>query len=368
MLWLDRFKEAGVSIHVIATGGGAGLQQELWAKPGSSAYLSGASFPYSPEEQIELLGFLPSHYCSAEAAVDLASAAYMKAYKFGGKKPIGLGITASVASEKVHRGEHQIFACVISDDKVRLHHQVLTKGIGPKKRMDDGFMCDDIGSCALLEVLPDPLDYHNLKFTDATELARSQFFLRPFFAVDGQRFNIFPFTNNKFALMSGAFNPPHQGHLEIASQVEEDYFRKVVFEITANPPHKAALSVQELLKRAKLLQGHPRLFTQSLPMYLDKARAFPGVGLVMGADAALRLLDPKWGHDPIETFQEFDKLGTRLYVAGRNVDGKFVSLEDIWASTPLPMADLFSKITRPIEGQWDISSTQLRNHVSKEHE
>ena len=69
---------------------------------GSSAYLSGATFPYAPEEQEELLGFMPEHFCSREAAVDLASAAYMKAYRFGGKKPVGVGITASVASEKEH--------------------------------------------------------------------------------------------------------------------------------------------------------------------------------------------------------------------------------------------------------------------------
>src|SRR5271170_6924996 len=114
----DDLKEAGVNIHVIATGAGAGLQQMLWETPGSSAYLSGASFPYSAEEQEELLGFMPEHFCSEENAIDLASAAYMKAYKFGGKKPIGVGIAASVASDREHRGTLRVFCCVISNDKV----------------------------------------------------------------------------------------------------------------------------------------------------------------------------------------------------------------------------------------------------------
>src|SRR5277367_5292710 len=116
-MWQDNLKEAGINLHVIATGGAAGAQQLLWGVPGSSAYLGGASFPYAPEEQEELLGFMPEHFCSEVAAVDLASAAYMKAYKFGGKKPVGIGITASVASEKEHRGEHRVFTCVISDTK-----------------------------------------------------------------------------------------------------------------------------------------------------------------------------------------------------------------------------------------------------------
>src|SRR5208337_2393838 len=107
-MWKDKIKELGVNIHVIATGAGADIQNELWAFPGSSAYLSGASFPYAPEEQEELLGFMPEHFASPENAIDLASAAYMKAYKFGGKKPVGLGLTASVASEREHRGEHRV--------------------------------------------------------------------------------------------------------------------------------------------------------------------------------------------------------------------------------------------------------------------
>ena len=48
-MWSDKLKEAGVSIHVIATGAGAGIQQRLWEIPVSSAYLSGCSFPYAQE-------------------------------------------------------------------------------------------------------------------------------------------------------------------------------------------------------------------------------------------------------------------------------------------------------------------------------
>ena len=69
---MEEFKTAGVNIHVIATGAGSGLQNMLWSTPGCSSYFSGASFPYAQEEQEELLGFMPEHFCSEEAAVDLA--------------------------------------------------------------------------------------------------------------------------------------------------------------------------------------------------------------------------------------------------------------------------------------------------------
>src|SRR6185369_2016869 len=138
MIWKDALKRAGVSIHVIATGAGAGLQQLLWEVPGSSAYLSGATFPYSEEEQAELLGFMPEHFCSEEAAIDLASAAYMKAYKFNGPRPVGVGITASVASEKEHRGDHRVHACVITNDFVRSVSVTLVEGVGSEQRVKGG--------------------------------------------------------------------------------------------------------------------------------------------------------------------------------------------------------------------------------------
>jgi hypothetical protein len=100
MTIIDDLKDANVNIHIIATGVGAGIQKQLWEVPGSSAYLSGASSPNDQTWQEELLGFTTEQFCSETAAIDLASADYMKAFKFGGKNPVGVGLTASVASEK----------------------------------------------------------------------------------------------------------------------------------------------------------------------------------------------------------------------------------------------------------------------------
>ncbi len=368
MSWSDKLKELGVNIHVIATGAGAGFQNELWEVPGSSAYLSGASFPYAAEEQEELLGFMPEHFCSEEASVDLAMAAYMKAYKFGGKKPVGIGLTASVASEKIHRGDHRVFATIITEDKVWTFHQSIEKGAGAHKRYLDGSLCNDLAFFMMVDALgisafnqdgtPFLRDYK-----DNAAMAKERFFNRPFFAANGKRLATMP-TNRHLALMPGAFNPPHEGHLGTAQHVMDEYGRTVVFEVTAEPPHKEALSIQLLLQRAKLLHGYDRLFTRKEPYYLDKAKAFPGVPMVLGADAMVRMLDPKWGLDPIDMFKEFINLETKLLVAGRTVGNQFVTCEDIlndlrkfkpgiWA--------LAMNVMMPVEGRYDISSTELRN-------
>lgn len=367
-MWYNKLKEAGVNIHIVATGAGAGIQQELWKIPGSSAYLSGASFPYAQEEQEELLGFMPEHFCSEEAAIDLASAAYMKAYKFGGKSPVGLGLTASVASEKEHRGEHRYFACIMTTNQVLLVGNTLEKGVGLEKRLEDGQECDDDAVVLLLETLkiiahnPGLSHLHSLSVKDVSIQAMERLFKRPFFTAGGKRYQAL--TNSKsYALMSGAFNPPHEGHFGLSDQVQDEYGKKVVFEITALPPHKEALMVQDLLQRAKLLQGYDRLFTQSYPMYLDKAKAFPGIPLVMGADAMLRLLDPKWGVDIDTTLNTFAKLKTDLYISGRLIGDKFITANDILTSLTHEQSNKHFNMIKPIYGRWDISSTQLRIKV-----
>jgi nicotinamide mononucleotide (NMN) deamidase PncC len=359
----EKLKEANVNVHIIATGAGAGIQQALWATPGSSAYLSGATFPYSTEETEELLGFKPESFCSREAAIDLASAAYMKAYRFGTKKTIGLGLTASVASEKEHRGDHRCHICVISDDQILCDTMILTKGVGSAKRLEDGMTCDGRALEMIEKVFKSNGTYGVADLAGQDALKR--FLARPFFTVTGQRLPA-PSDYSRYALMPGAYNPPHDGHYGMQEAYESSNNKRVLYEVTANPPHKGALSVQELLQRAKMLQGHDRIFTWSNPMYLDKARAFPGMPILLGADAMVRMLDPKWGVEVPALIDELYKLGTHFYINGRTVDGKFTVNSDIIREYDIDYPDVWKKmmqIFHPLSGRWDLSSTEIRNKV-----
>lgn len=377
-MWSDSLKEAGVSVHVIATGGGAGLQQILWEVPGSSSYLSGASFPYSPEEQEELLGFMPEHFCSEEAAIDLASAAYMKAFKFGGKKPVGVGITASVASEKEHRGDHRVHACIITDDKVIICNHTLIKGSGPFYRYADGEDCNKIGFVLLLNALGiyKPFTLPTFQYKDVTEQAIERFCLRPFFTMDGKRQKDTSGLHN-FAIMPGAYNPPHEGHFGVADSFQNENNKRIIFEVSMKSSNKAPLTFQDMLKRAKMLNGRDRYFTQNMALYIEKARAFPGVPLVVGADAIIKLFDPKWGHNVTDVINEMINLKTSFYVADRLVDGKIVTYKDIinnylheqlkfiypGDNNFLDRDSIANDLIKSVPGRWDISSTELRNKV-----
>jgi nicotinamide mononucleotide (NMN) deamidase PncC len=370
--WQEQLKQAGVSIHIAATGAGAGLQQLLWAVPGSSAYLSGSSFPYAAQEQEQFLGFMPEHFCCQEAAADLASAAYIKAFKFGGNKPIGLGITASVASEKEHRGEHRAHFCIITDDKALDYQLTIPKGSGSERRLTDGETCDAIGHLILLNALgitPPSSLWTNLDWRDATQLVEARFWSRPFFAANGQRSTLIP-KNKEFAMLSGAFNPPHAGHLGMADAYEELRPGQTVFEISATTPHKAPLTVQDMLKRSSMLMGRNRLFTNSLGMYLDKAKAFPGMPFLIGADAAQRLFDPKWGIPVRDLLTQFHNLGTTFYVAERMTSLGLILDHDCIIDNLIDTyhldnydQDMVYDLLFRLPGRWDISSTSLREAI-----
>lgn len=359
-MWIEELKKAGVNIHVIATGAGAGLQQLLWQTPGSSAYLSGASFPYDQAETEELLGFTPDHFVSQETAIDLASAAYMKAFKFGGKKPVGIGITASVASETAHRGDHRFNVCVITNDKVITDYVILDKGVGFEQRCKDGKIVDNTAFMLMFEALG--IGDGSWKGLDAYDLAKARFFQRPFFTANGKRLAKVP-QEAIYAMMPGSFNPPHEGHFGLARNFRHQQGKNVLFEIGTNPPHKAPPTVQELLQRAKMLKGYDILFSRDMPMYLQKAAQFHGMPFIVGADTMLRILDPKWGMDPIPMLEEIGAYGNDFFVSGREIDGKFVTRDDIVASLPENKRVALGGMILPLDGRWDISSTELRNKV-----
>jgi nicotinic acid mononucleotide adenylyltransferase len=180
---------------------------------------------------------------------------------------------------------------------------------------------------------------------------------------DGTRLDKLP-KSKHWAIMSGAYNPPHEGHFGVAAQVFEQHSKRVIFETTAEPPHKDALTVQQLLQRAKLLQGHDRFFTRTQPYYLDKARAFPNTTFVMGADACLRMFDPKWGLNARKMMEEFDKLGTDFIIASRTMNGEFQCVDDV---TELLADHLhigeFEDMFLDLDGEWNFSSTEIRDKL-----
>jgi len=362
-------------LYINATGAGAGLQNIIWSVPGISNFFVGARMPYDTEETAELLGFTPDKFVSADTAIDLAMTAYMKAWA-PGRKAVGLGLTCSVASTREHRGDHRVIAAVFGDDSCWVASVVIPKGVGAEQRHKDGELSDHIAQELLaFFVGPNPgcLDFLapgcEITLCEASDLARKRLFAHPLFWADGTRAPVSELDPTKAIIFAANLNPPHPGHFgaaEASAQVvarKMGQARKVVFATTATHPTKPALTTAECLQRARLMKGRSLLITEGDGLYIEKARKFPGAVFAMGADAALRLVDPQWG--PVkEHLAEFKRLGTRFMVSHRMVGDRLLKcgrlLHDNW-----DVVGGSTHLFEEVDFHLDISSTQLREQAAK---
>lgn len=356
---LDELLDHPVKVYLAAAGAGAGMQKHLWEIPGASKFLIGASLPYAKEQMTRFIGYEPEKFVGQQTAIDMAIRSYLFASSGGDPSltPIGLGLTASVATVKEHRGRHVICCAAITKTGVIYAEEEIPKGSGRDKRGGDGAYADAVGLEVLLRAAgirhKMPLSNHT-HIIDADEAARQAFFAHPFFTRDGQRHP----ANHALGrtLFPGAFNPPHKGHFYSAGQ-------DVVFQITANPPkdvashvqHKPSLSLVDMLDRYLHLEGlRDVLFLEEGSTYLEKARLYPGSAFVIGSDVVMRILDPKWGHEVEPMLEEFVSLNTRFEV-GQKGD---IKVPDVLALVPEPYRRLFSEL--PASPYPELSSRDIR--------
>jgi nicotinic acid mononucleotide adenylyltransferase len=342
-------------ISIACTGAGAGLQKMIWDRSGISSILVEANFPYATDASDAFLGFKPERYCSESMAVAMAMQCYYRAYLPGGPKAIGMGLCASVSSNRVRRGEHRVHAAWFSDHGCKVFSMVLPKEHLENPRIEDGISADFLGLQTLYSAVGDPTSLGEIKEQDGMGLAREVLFSRPYFTASGKRQTID--ESGVEALFPGAFNPPHEGHFGMIDNFRYISGLNPTLHITVEPPHKPALSLSDMLQRAKLLEGYDRMFTQCDSLYLDKARSFPCTPMIIGSDALQRMLDPKWGVDPSALGREFEYLGTKFYVTERAFNGEStVQVKDLDLPEGLEVEVL--------PGRWDISSSEVRSRTS----
>jgi hypothetical protein len=366
--------QPGMSLYVVATGAGAGIQDWIWSIPGCSTFFKGAIFPYSTDDSAYFAGVKPEKYASDEFAIDLALAAYLRAISNPldpNAKPVGLAVTASVASNREHRGEHRIHIACVTRHRMLGRTVILKKGVGAVSRLDDGHESDLLALEALIAAM-DPGHALNEDCLDIEDKVREHFFKHPVFYA-GKRMTAADLSP-EWPLLPGAFDPPHTGHESMADAVLAHEKREPIFTICCNPPHKPSITVQEMLRRAKMLPNHAVFFTQDDPLYIDKARAYPGRPIVIGADAVLRLMDPQWCQDPKALYDELQKLRTQFLVFGRIVNGEYMTaghaiwkvyetlgfVEQTSVGKQVTKNKIGIEVFRPVAGRWDVSSTDLR--------
>lgn len=359
-------------LHVSSTGAGPSLQRDLWGIPGCSQYLVGFFTPYARTQLHSFLGHPPEDsYVTMSVAYDLAMASYIRSAEHkvetvSSGNPVGIGITAAVASSRIPRGDQQAFICIVTSDAILETSIVFDKAVGAEERLNQDGIISKTVLVLLTQALRGDVSAEVLAKNQGTALER--FYRYPVFLTDGTRHPRTEGGGNS-AYMPATLNPIHDGHRTMAAAAEK-YLSpegpgtiKVSYLVSSTSPHKGQLSVQEMLLKAGMLRaerwkGHSHSrsveFTHDEPLFLDKARKRPNSVFVIGADTMQRMLDPKWGPSIDALLSELKNLGAKFLVMGRVVDGAFMTCRDI--KVPWPHGNLFE----PIEGRVDLSSSEIR--------
>ena len=168
-----------------------------------------------------------------------------------------------------------------------------------------------------------------------------------------------------FAILYGAFNPLHEGHLQLAATAAKRLRTEVLFELTIRNADKPVLTIEETERRMRQFQGRGRLLLTQASTFAERAKLFHGTTWIVGADTAERVVQKRfYGNSEYAcevAMMQIRESGCRFLEAGR-VDrmGRFMCLSEL--EIPPAYRDLFDAIPED-EFRIDISSTKLRQSL-----
>src|SRR5205823_3187505 len=94
--------------------------------------------PYDSAALAEFLGHTPEQYCSDETARAMARRALARAERLAPGRPVlGLGCTASLATDRPKRGEHRCHVALADDRHTRTTTLVFAKGARDRAAEED---------------------------------------------------------------------------------------------------------------------------------------------------------------------------------------------------------------------------------------
>jgi nicotinamide mononucleotide (NMN) deamidase PncC len=360
---------------IAVTGGGSLAVSRLLSVPGASRFLLEARVPYASAALAEWLTRAPEQACSRETALAMAVVAFQRACQLtsnGNDVAIGVGCTAALVSDRPKRGAHRAWIATQTSSTTRLIELTLEKG--RRDRVAEEHVVAEsllwlLGKSCGLDSLPDfPIqdgDGWREESVDAHPLLQELFRARR-----DAVWNIRPNNGTTRvwqaqseaqprALLSGSFNPLHEGHRELARAAERRIGGPVAFELAWINVDKPPLDFLTIEARCRQFEDSPVVLTRAAT-FREKSRLFPNTTFIVGVDTAKRILNPKYyanESDMRAALEEIRSNGCQFLVAGRIAGDRFETLSDL--NTPDVARELFVELPES-EFRRDLSSTELR--------
>lgn len=376
--WQDvaaKIHASGRQIVIAVTGGGSGAISALLQTPGASRTILEAIVPYSHAALTDWIGAKPEQACSAATARAMAMAAFMRARKLAPDAApetwLGVGATASLATDRPKRGERRVHLAFQTYDRSFEADSSLDE-LPPDREADERIAAEMIlaivvSGCGLGNVVPDlqAAPGHGVLAADEDTdllLGRKRLNIRG----PGKWWDYLDdsVASNIGLLFPGAFNPPHAGHLRMAEAAEKRLRCPVVWELSienVDKPPLDLISMNERFEWLRELDDDRWIALTRAPTFREKSELFPNATFIVGVDTLLRIADPKYyAGDPAKrdaAIAEIAARGCRFLAFGRVMNGEFQVLSDL--TLPPALAAICDEVPAS-EFRADISSTQLR--------